>query len=512
MSAHSPHNHLPLQTGSPSLPRQRRKIRDHTPAPSFQPSATTSKRARQVVTDQDQVASAENECQLLSGNNILSCFPKNDTIIPQHQWATFVWNSRLPAYQYTRLVDIYLFRADSLRQVLNKTDVINPFGQAGFTRAQVDDSWWGDDGSKWNGSNISYPFYWLISPNNEPLNGSQQPQAIFSAVQTTYADSVLASIASSSSAAAASSSASAASASPATTTTAHPGHLQNSNGSSGFRSWAIAVIVVLGFLAIAAICLLIFLVLRRIRRRQQMDSNRNSMGSASPMMANVQQQSPVVAAAPLSAQAHSSIGHQAGVPPSVLHDGASTISRPGSAADAGPFSGADAAIMADAFRKMLRKPDFTGPVEEDIHEPEVKEDLITRELAEEGRDIRSVSSSRGRMREMYLSLFLSWLCVYSFCHLAIRSTSPSNCRHPCIACPPFPINRRRIKCASLLVAPCLCRLHRNLIDRSHSESTSLSRLTPICQTHPANFNTLPTPSHHMYPSTTHARNQALHHA
>jgi hypothetical protein len=126
-----------------------------------------------------------------------------------------------------------------------------------------------------------------------------------------------------------------------------------------------------------------------------MDSNRNSMGSASPMMANVQQQSPVVAAAPLSAQAHSSIGHQAGVPPSVLHDGASTISRPGSATETGPFSGADAAIMADAFRKMLRKPDFTERVEEDVPEPEAKEDLITRELAEEGRDIRSVGSSRG---------------------------------------------------------------------------------------------------------------------
>jgi hypothetical protein len=28
----------------------------------------------------------------------------------------------------------------------------------------------------------------------------------------------------------------------------------------------------------------------------------------------------------------------------------------------GPFSGADAAIMADAFRKALRKPDFTSPL------------------------------------------------------------------------------------------------------------------------------------------------------
>ena len=82
------------------------------------------------------------------------------------------------------------------------------------------------------------------------------------------------------------------------------------------------------------------------------------------------------------------------------HDGASTISRSGSAANPeAPFSGADAAIMADAFRKMLRKPDFADqPVEEgespDALEPS-KEDMIGRELAEEGRDIRSVSSERG---------------------------------------------------------------------------------------------------------------------
>jgi len=81
------------------------------------------------------------------------------------------------------------------------------------------------------------------------------------------------------------------------------------------------------------------------------------------------------------------------------HDGASTLSRANSA-DAGPFSGADAAIMADAFRKALRKPDFANAVEEgdspDSRDTQGrKEELINRELAEEGRGIRSVGSSRG---------------------------------------------------------------------------------------------------------------------
>lgn len=92
------------------------------------------------------------------------------------------------------------------------------------------------------------------------------------------------------------------------------------------------------------------------------------------------------------ARATSSHGHQ-----SLTSHDASTVSRAPSS-DQGPFSGADAAIMADAFRKALRKPDFAGqPVEEGDSPPEEIPDeaLINRELAEEGRDIRSVDSSRG---------------------------------------------------------------------------------------------------------------------
>ena len=80
---------------------------------------------------------------------------------------------------------------------------------------------------------------------------------------------------------------------------------------------------------------------------------------------------------------------------SSTHDGASTDSG-------GPFSGADALIMAQAFRTTLRKPDFVGqPVEEgdSPNHNDDEEDIVgtafSKELAEEGKDIRSVSSSRG---------------------------------------------------------------------------------------------------------------------
>ncbi|RDB24350.1 hypothetical protein Hypma_008423 [Hypsizygus marmoreus] len=425
MSSSRPfHNPWPVQTpvaaGSelPSPPSahprkrslKRRRIRDEF-------AASTSKSARrQVVADQAEVDKALTDCQFNSGNNIISCFPSADTTIAQHQWASFVWNSRRPDITQTNLVDIFLFHGDSREQILHYRQVRNPSDQAGRINAQVNDSWWGSNGVKWNGENISYPFYWVLISSEKTLDGNQIAQPTFTAVQTTYADSVLASIASSSASAASVSSVSAASASSLTATiTRSPvptssgaGSLQPSSSSSSFPHWAIAVIVVLGFLAIAATCVLAFLIIRRVRRRRQdeLDSNRNSMGSASPMMANAGAPSSPLLAGGVLAGAGSVHNPE---PPSVLHDmhdGASTISRTGSAAaggagDSGPFSGADAAIMADAFRKMLRKPDFAGgPVEEDATGTEDengkgKHVMINRELAEEGRDIRSVRSERG---------------------------------------------------------------------------------------------------------------------
>ena len=107
--------------------------------------------------------------------------------------------------------------------------------------------------------------------------------------------------------------------------------------------------------------------------------------------------SPLLAGAVINRKPSSVAG--VGAPQSTQdHDGASTISRSGSAANnEAPFSGADAAIMADAFRKMLRKPDFADQPVEEGESPEEPSnvDMIGRELAEEGRDIRSVSSERG---------------------------------------------------------------------------------------------------------------------
>jgi hypothetical protein len=83
-------------------------------------------------------------------------------------------------------------------------------------------------------------------------------------------------------------------------------------------------------------------------------------------------------------------------PSTVPGDGASEVSRAHS--ESSPFSGADAAIIAEAFRKQLRKPDFAGQTLEEGESPDSmgrNGELLSAELAEEGRDIRSVGSSRG---------------------------------------------------------------------------------------------------------------------
>jgi len=130
------------------------------------------------------------------------------------------------------------------------------------------------------------------------------------------------------------------------------------------------------------------------------------MGSASPMIARGNQDMIQRYDSPSSPPLPPHTGIPAvatGVSPSIATknlttDAASTISDSG-----GPLSGADAAIIADAFRKMLRKPDFAGPSVDEGDSPDTAAEreaqdvgnvVITRELAEEGRDIRSVSSSR----------------------------------------------------------------------------------------------------------------------
>ncbi|KAI0726308.1 hypothetical protein C8Q72DRAFT_535141 [Fomitopsis betulina] len=418
-----------LDYSPPSLKRKR-SVGPRSPALSFpgwyardDSDSTCSGEA-----DSDQVEQALSQCYN-TDNAVYSCFPTSDTVISQHEWVHFVWNSKLPQFHITNAVDIFLYNADSSTLIQTWTNQVNPASSAGQVSACVNDSWWGGDGANWNGENITSQYFFAITPTTQTGVAYQSPISTFAAVQTTYADWVVASMSSASaasvsSAAAASSRATVTSASSATTTVgtgvgsgsslSDGAPTPSATGASGsgtpqslnsnkFPGWAIAVIVVLGFLALVAAGVIAFLVTRRMKqRRNSMLSHRGSMNSASPMMANAANaQSPLLASALLGGAAGAAeAGEHRPTSPTEGHDGASTMSR--TSADPGLFSGADAAILAAAFRSQLRKPDFTErPVEEESESPgsraivEQSEVLLGRELAEEGRDIRSVDSSRG---------------------------------------------------------------------------------------------------------------------
>lgn len=363
-----------------------------------------------TISDSTAVDEAKVNCQLYANNNNVTCFPPAGEEVYQHQWAAVVWNSRRPQLTQNNLVNLYLFNADTQEALFTITNVQNPTGTAGEYNVLVNDSWFGTGGATWQpGQNLSYPFFWIVT-NQDGLDGSQTTNPTFFAVQTTYADSVVSTMLSSSASLSSvsvqsslsvhSSLSTASTASAASTASLASGtvagvssSVQPQQDDSVFPHWAIAVIVVLGFLAIVAGGILVWLILRRIRKRE-LQSNRGSMGSASPMMADAHhQQSPnlplLVGVGGTGALGRTSSEHRQ--PPSVVSpDG---VSEAHSAGDSGPFSGADAAIMANAFRQALRKPDFAAaPVEEN---DDGKDDVINRELAEEGRDIRSVGSSRG---------------------------------------------------------------------------------------------------------------------
>ncbi|KAF7292050.1 NAD(P)-binding protein [Mycena indigotica] len=327
------------------------------------------RRKRQVIADQSVVDSAKARCENASGNEVLSCFPTADVSIPQHQWATFVWNSRTPGFTQSNKVDIYLFHGDSLAQIFVMRDITNPRGRAGAVTAQVNDTWWGDRGGNWAGTNISYPFYWVIARAGESLDdGTIPPQTTFSAVQTTFADSIISSRAS------ASRSASLASQQQQQTMTSAPsgspsvtpaGGLQHSGSTSQFPRYTIVIIVV-GIVAVGLIVAGMLFAIYRLRRKER---ERGLARMRSPLPGPDPEEKPVVAPlpVPIAAPAPGVLARQMSdpEPPVVLRSGPQRTTSPdsthtasvsGSGHHAKPFSSADAAIMAQAFRAGLRSP------------------------------------------------------------------------------------------------------------------------------------------------------------
>ena len=355
-----------------------------------------------------------------------SCYPTTDTVIYQNQWTRVVCEFPSPLFYSTSFmlirflsgntryslfigddgdgeVTLILKNAETDRQVGNWTQQ-NKLGR--FSLA-VDDHWWDERAtSLWRGQNRNWTFYWQIIPSTHTIDGGEARQPTFVVVQTALPNSALssssASIISQSLASASRSIASEDSSSAQAAQQSRDAALQAARNNNYFPPWAIALIVVLGVISIVSILTLVFVLLRGARRKRALD-RRMSMGSESPMM-----QAPGGPVSPAAASTSVSHAGVIGIPPPVRNapsiryndDSINSRANSGSANAEGAITGSDAAIMADAFRKALRKPDFAQTHEEG-ESPETQGTgeteglLLNRELAEEGQNIRSVSSERG---------------------------------------------------------------------------------------------------------------------
>ncbi|KDN33621.1 hypothetical protein RSAG8_13285, partial [Rhizoctonia solani AG-8 WAC10335] len=336
------------------------------------------------------------------GNDVLSCYPTDNTTVVQGGWTRFVWNYRYPEYIGYGSLDIYLFHADSGTQAANWTNVPNDSEWIGIS---VSDQFWGTRGvTGWqDGRNQTMPFYFVAVSAGAALNGGETRLATFTAIQTRLPDSYFqsqSSVASVSSVASMSQTSlfaqsTASVSSVAATATAGPGNgsLQSGAGNDSFPKWAIALLVILGALALAALMLLGWLSARNLRTRQR---RRQSTGSSTPMMAAPNQSTqPEPSTSPIEHPPASIVGR----PVSIRRGGSLINANDGASnrsGETGPISGQDAAILAGAFRAMMRKPDFASRPDEEGESPEEKNARELKEqLAEEGRDIQSVRSERG---------------------------------------------------------------------------------------------------------------------
>ncbi|ORY88503.1 hypothetical protein BCR35DRAFT_351010 [Leucosporidium creatinivorum] len=302
------------------------------------------------------------------GNGVLSCFPFSNTTLVDNVWSKFIWNARYPTFIGTGYVDIYLYHADSETIATSYLGIDNSRGMIGI---RPDDDWWPTETSWEQGTNQTWPYFFVIVDANATITGGEEHQSTFQAVQTAAPSSLSSSILSASSASVASlaslSSASLASisslsssASAASRTNSNTNALQDGSSSGGgLPHWAIAVIVVLGFLALvsAAIGAYVCMVCARRRRERDADGASSGRGSEQPMMSGVNGGGAGAAEAALMGGGAGAVAGGAGGR-ARDSDGASRGPTSDGGSDAGPITHTDAAIMAEAFRKALRKPEF----------------------------------------------------------------------------------------------------------------------------------------------------------
>ncbi|KAF8333534.1 uncharacterized protein EI90DRAFT_2970988 [Cantharellus anzutake] len=326
-------------------------------------------------------------------NSQLSCLPTQNQQVIQNQWFTFEWSTGNPLFNQVTDVDIYLLSANSDQTLAHWTLP----KQQGTLQVLANDTFWGTQGlSIQSGQNQSYPFNFVILPTTATLHFGERTEPTFTGIQTALPNSALLSLSSVSSVQSTRSVQSSQSVASTSSiffqSSVSTQSVHASNTGSEFPHWATALLAVFGSLAVLALLAFSYMLLRKMRRKQDL-AKRNSTGSRSPMIAAPT--SPMSVGQP---EAGGGVGPAPGGSLVGAAFGAGAVQRDSSvrgpatdggsmvSSEPGLISTADAQILGDAFRQAMRS---IGPLEEGDNGQ-----LLNRELAEEGRDIRSVSSAR----------------------------------------------------------------------------------------------------------------------
>ncbi|PWN89221.1 hypothetical protein FA10DRAFT_138582 [Acaromyces ingoldii] len=182
----------------------------------------------------------EAEQQCFVGNEKLSCYPTANTRVDQGTWSKLIWNSNYPEFTNNGgYVDVYLFHQDSDQVATSWTSIDNGQGRLSFNPG---DSWWQgrEPADNFNGTDIAWPFYFVITYAGAGLSGTTHRLSTWFAVQTALPVAVAESRSSASVAASLSSAAASASAASAASATMTGSDLSSLSASEAAASSSFA--------------------------------------------------------------------------------------------------------------------------------------------------------------------------------------------------------------------------------------------------------------------------------
>ncbi|CAG8611746.1 14062_t:CDS:2 [Ambispora leptoticha] len=329
------------------------------------------------------------------------CVPKLNDAFNSTQWITFAWNTLANPFAVQGALDIYLRRTQGTKIVETMKNVSNDLGQYSF---KPQSGWFEPYDPQ---ANNTFQFFFVAAPLNQDPNDITDSGPTFYITQLPPTNQ--------------SSGSTITLTAPTVTATTSPAlsasnvGLVDSTKNSPLTTPIIVIIIVAAFLLLIAIAGLAFVILTRSRNRSKRHQSLSNVSTSSnvPMMVQTKDldkgkrlsdksgepESPVEASSiysttPLATKnSMSSLNQKLGI---VSFSSESNLLQPQQQ------PAFDAAMLSDAYRQVLRKPDWKeedddeefdteiGLSEEERRRRREAKEIMKQELAEEGRGLHSV--------------------------------------------------------------------------------------------------------------------------